>query len=50
MGSGAPLALIGDKTAEGVKAQMDAGKAEWAKQHLDALKRGLMRDDPSFCV
>lgn len=50
MGSGAPLSIISDETAANVKAQMDAGKAEWAAQHLEALKRGLMRTDPSFCI
>ncbi|KAJ1637330.1 class II aldolase/adducin N-terminal [Pavlovales sp. CCMP2436] len=49
MGSGAPLALISDETARGVKEQMDAGKVEWAAQHFEALKRGLMRQDPSYC-
>lgn len=48
MGSGMPLSVISDETAASVKAQMDAGKAEWATQHLEALKRGLMRADPSF--
>ncbi|KAG8458820.1 hypothetical protein KFE25_005247 [Diacronema lutheri] len=49
LGAGTALALISDETAAVVKAQMDAGKAEWAAQHLDAQKRGLARADPSFC-
>lgn len=27
---------------------MDAGKLEWAEQHLEALKRQLGREDPEW--
>jgi ribulose-5-phosphate 4-epimerase/fuculose-1-phosphate aldolase len=45
---GSRLATIEPQMAKHVKQQMDAGKAEWAAQHLDALKRGLAREDASY--
>jgi len=48
MSTGSKLSLVTDDMAKHVKEQMDAGKAEWAQEHLEALKRGLHKDDPAF--
>ena len=43
--TGKELCLVSDEVAKGFKedCEKDGGKANWAKLHYDALKRGLMR-------
>jgi len=48
LSTGQEISYVDDETASHVKAQMDKGKEEWAAAHLNALKRGLLREDPSF--